>query len=139
MPIREYKCNECNLVAEEIILGIEEPQAIECKRCGAEAAKLDMPTSVALMRSSMDNSPIDNAIGKDAEKRWEAIHERQETRDKIRKETGSVGLTRISKDEYKPISEENTKLRTDLHQNLIDPPKLESGKETSKEWLDEAK
>jgi hypothetical protein len=76
-----------------------------------------MPSRVSLGRSTFSEAPLDVVIGKDAERKWESIHAQQEVRDKVRKETGSVGLTR-TKDGYVPISEETKQKRTELTEVL---------------------
>jgi hypothetical protein len=83
----------------------------------------------------MDNSPIDNVIGKDSDKRWEDIHNRQEKRDKTREETGSVGLSETSRGNFEPISESNKKTRDEVAKSMATVPKIEPGKKATKSWL----
>lgn len=119
MAIREYKCNECSLITEKIILSDKEiKESISCPRCQADATFLAMPTSVSLGRSTFSEAPIDTIIGKDADRRWEDIHRRQETRDKVRKESGSVGLTMVGRNEFAPIPEKVKLARTELNDIL---------------------
>ena len=117
MAIREYKCNDCNLITEEIILGAK-PVAptIICPKCKGEAQFLAIPTGFSLGVSSFSEAPIDNIIGKDADRRWEDIYKRQEIRDKVRKETGSVGLSMVGRNEFAPLAEEVKIARTELNE-----------------------
>lgn len=82
MPLIEYKCSNCNLLVEKLLYEAA-PDFIKCERCSREAEKLQIPTSISLVRSEMDNSPIDNAIGREADKRWEDIHNRQDIRNPV--------------------------------------------------------
>ena len=113
------------------------PDTVPCERCDSEAKRI-FPTSISLMRSEMDNSPIDNAIGKDADKRWENIHNRQELRASVRQKTGKSGLTEVSKNNFVPISEDKVKTRTGIKELLADPPKMKSGSSETKKWLSNA-
>jgi hypothetical protein len=117
MAIREYKCS-CGVLTEKIIMGSNDiPEVIACSKCGLDAQFMSMPSSVALGRSTFSEAPLDVVIGKDADRKWDSIHTQQEVRDKVRKETGSVGLTR-TKDGYAPISEETKQKRTELNDVL---------------------
>ena len=119
MAIREYKCEVCNLITEKIIAASQEiKESIPCPRCKENAKFLEMPTSISLGRSTFSEAPIDTIIGKDADRRWEDIYKRQETRDKVRKESGSVGLSMVGRNEFAPISEEVKVTRTELNDIL---------------------
>jgi hypothetical protein len=83
----------------------------------------------------MDNAPIDNIIGKDADARWSDIHERQQIRNTARTQTGSAGLTEVGKNEFAPISEKSKETRTEVTASLKQAPKLDSGTDSSKSWL----
>lgn len=51
----------------------------------------------------MQHMTQDVAIGKDANTRWERIHEKRAIKDKIRKESGKTGLTWSDAEKtYKP-------------------------------------
>lgn len=124
MAIREYKC-ECGLVSELIIWSSAKiPDAIPCPRCTTAghppvlAQFQAIPSSFALARSSFSEAPLDVVIGHDADRRWKDIHTQQETRDRVRKETGSLGLSVNSKGDYTPISEESKAKRTELQEVL---------------------
>lgn len=118
MPIFEYNCS-CGLRHEHLVLPPHTaPTTHPCPRCRAEAVKQDYPSSVALARSGMDNPPVDNFIGKDAERRWADIHRRQETRDRVRQETGTQGLTMVGRNDFQPLSPTQKELRTSLNETI---------------------
>ncbi len=113
MAIREYKC-ACGVLTEKIIFDAKNiPSTIICPKCQGEATHLVMPTSISLGRSTFSEAPIDVIIGKDSDRRWEDINRRQELRDKVRKETGSMGLSMVGRDEFAPIGEETKAKRTE--------------------------
>lgn len=118
MPLFEYTCS-CGVRHEHLVLPPNQPPATHpCPRCKEPAQKRDFPTSIALARSGMDNAPLDNYIGKDAERRWEDIHQRQEVRNKVRKETGSAGLTMVGRNDFQPLSPDKRELRTSLNETI---------------------
>lgn len=118
MPIFEYKCS-CGLRHEHLVLPPNQPPATHtCPRCKEAATKLAFPTSVALARSGMDNPPVDNFIGRDSERRWEDIHQRQATRDRVRQESGQVGLTMVGRNDFQPLTPEKKELRTSLNETI---------------------
>ena len=113
MPIREYKCPDCGLLSEKVYLGTDYPKTAECPRCHATAEARNFPSSIALARSGMDNAPLDNLIGKDAESRWSGLSERQAQRDTIRVAEQVQGLTAVGAG-YKGISPDKKSLRTEV-------------------------
>lgn len=113
MAIREYKCS-CGVLTEKIIFDSKSiPPAITCPKCQGEAVHLVMPTSISLGRSTFSEAPIDVMIGKDSDRRWEDINKRQEIRDKVRKETGSQGLSMTGRGEFAPVTEDTKVKRTE--------------------------
>ena len=118
MPIREYKCPSCGLLDEHILNG-EPPATLPCKRCQAPADLKRMPSSIALSRSSMDNAPLDNFIGRDAEKKWDLLNSRQKARDGVRVSAQAQGLSAVGigptgPEAYKPIAPEQKAARTEV-------------------------
>ncbi len=97
--IYEFECHECGLILEHTCPMGEQPSYKKCPKCGVRCQQKIYAPYVAT--SGMSQAPLDVVIGKDAAKRWERIHERQEVRDKVRKESGKSGLTKVGKDEYK--------------------------------------
>lgn len=71
------------------------PNEIECPACGKTAKLGVRPGSFGIVHgnSTTKGASIDVAIGRDAERRWEKIHERKAIRDKFRKETGSQAIS----------------------------------------------
>lgn len=47
----------------------------------------------------MSNVTQDVAIGRDAEKRWDRIHEKKAKRDKVRRESGKTSLEYVGGDQ----------------------------------------
>lgn len=114
--VYEYQCTNteaCGAVTERVQrIAEERPESIECKFCGSPALfKLSVP---AVLTGNMTNQSFDVTVGKDAERRWTAIHERQAARDKVRRETGSAGLVGHGYNDFRPISDEQRKTRTDV-------------------------
>ncbi len=98
--IYEFQC-DCGVVVEHIQpIQDDLPKYKVCPKCGGHA--LQAVTAAYVATSGMSQAPLDVVIGRDAEKRWDTIHRRQEVRDKVRKESGKRGLTKVGKDEYKP-------------------------------------
>jgi len=97
--IYEFKCHNCDLVLEHLCPMGEQPSYKKCPKCGKHCEQV---YGSAVLTSGMSQAPLDVVIGRDAEKRWNRIHERQEVRDKVRRESGKAGLTKVGKDEYKP-------------------------------------
>jgi hypothetical protein len=89
------------------------PETLPCIKCAEPASrKVDWAElKVAVSRQGSDNAPVDIVVGRDAQARWDDIHRRQELRDKTRKETKSVGLTATGRNEFKPLSAGDRKLR----------------------------
>ena len=116
--VYEYLCTNsevCGAVTERTQrMSDERPESIHCKYCGSVANfKLSVP---AVMTGSMSNQSFDVAVGRDADRRWAAIHARQEKRNKIRRETGSAGLAATGYNDFQPISDQQRQVRT----NVID-------------------
>jgi hypothetical protein len=83
------------------------------------AQKRAFPSSVAFMRSGMDNPPTDNFIGKDSEVRWNAIHERKAQADKVRKASGVAGVSMTGPNTFAPVTETQNQLRTSLSEAVV--------------------
>ena len=117
MPLFEYKCPDCGLVEEHIVFSTKDNTPTKpCGRCKAASVKLAFPTSISLARSGMDNAPVDNFIGKDAETRWKDIRKRQELRDKVRSEAGAAGLSMVGRNDFVPLTETQKELRTSVNE-----------------------
>ena len=118
MPIREYRCATCDALTEQILnMSDEIPPKIKCKRCGSDA-QLRTHSTFAISREGSDNAPVDIAIGRDARARWDDIHARQEQRDKVRVDSGQVGIVATGRNEFAPVTEQQKLLRTEVHEAL---------------------
>jgi putative FmdB family regulatory protein len=108
----DYSCEKCDIV-KELVQSVDAvlPKTIKCPGCDGDMEFVQHP--VALGVSSMDTTPLDVAVGRDADARWERIHERQAVRDKVREESGITGLTATGTNEYVPLSIEKKFDRTD--------------------------
>ena len=101
-------------LTKEYKVGIPVEDTVPCK-CGRKMVK-KLTMNVAYGNSS--SAPIDVVIGRDAERRWSGINERQEQRNKIRRESGEFGLKATSVNEYKPI--EGGRLESvEIPQNMV--------------------
>jgi len=101
--IYKFKCESCSLQIEIVeTASTMKFDDRECPRCSG-ASKHVFEGAPAVATSGMSNSPLDVAVGKDAEKRWSDIYRKQEVRDKIRKETGEKALRINSKNEFAPL------------------------------------
>ena len=142
MPIREYKCPECQTLTEKLVMSKAEienpPKRWKCGRCGAFADLQMFPSSISLGLSTFSESPIDVQIGRDAEVRWRDIHDRQEARNKVRREAGDNGIVEVRKGEFKPMEEGRKAVLREVEQAMPTPKKMESGAEASKAWLPSA-
>jgi hypothetical protein len=113
MPRYDYKCTnqECGALTEKIFPANEEkPKTAPCQACDSPA-EFQFPAP-AVMTSGMTNSPIDVAVGREANARWERIHEQQDKRNKVRTDTGSVGLAAAGVESFKPLSQDQKQART---------------------------
>jgi putative FmdB family regulatory protein len=108
----DYSCEKCDIV-KELVQSVEAvlPKTIKCPSCDGEMEFVQ--PLVALGISSMDTTPLDVAVGRDADARWQRIHDRQAIRDKVRQESGITGLTATGENEYVPLSIEKKFSRTD--------------------------
>ncbi len=99
MPLYEYKCKKCEFEFEELILNKEGSLLIKCRRCGAEAERKMSSFSSVVQGSS--NESVDVKIGREADKRWELYHNRQEKR-RAGKELKEVKLSKKG-GQYRPV------------------------------------
>src|SRR5574337_1166419 len=99
MACYEYQCTACGVVTEHICPISERPDSVKCPRCGSPAEQVIL-SAPGVLTGGMSQAPLDVVIGRDAEKRWDRIHQRQEVRDKIRQDSGKSGLTATGRDTY---------------------------------------
>lgn len=92
MPRYDYQCQSC-ATYHEVICSINARQdQIECPRCHGVAEQVIL-TAPGVLTGNMSNQTQDVAIGKNANQKWEAIHEKKAMRDKARKESGVQSIT----------------------------------------------
>lgn len=119
MAIREYKCSSCGLMMEKLLPTSTTPQPhLPCSRCGAEAEYRSIPSSIGIATSNFSEQKIDIAIGRDAERRWADINERQQIRDAVRQKSGQVGLSMVGRNEFAPLSKEKVETRNEVMSSL---------------------
>lgn len=115
--IYEFLCTNdiCGAVTERIQrMTDERPDSIPCKYCSSPAHfKISAP---AVLTAGMSNQKFDVAVGRDSEKRWNSIRERQASRDKVRRDTNQVGIVATGYNEVQPISEAQKQVRTGVTQ-----------------------
>jgi putative FmdB family regulatory protein len=92
MPAYDYQCQECATYHEVVCSISNREDEIECPRCHGVAEQVIL-SAPGVMTGSMGHQTQDVAIGRDAEKRWDGIHERKAMRDKVRKESGVDAIT----------------------------------------------
>lgn len=100
MPAYDYRCETCGIV-NEFVQSIHKPlpESVSCPRCGCDSFHVFL-IAPGLMTSGMTHQSIDVTIGRDAEARWEKLNERKSVRDKIRRESGKMGITQVGRDQY---------------------------------------
>lgn len=81
MPLYEYGCKSCGYEFEELKNDRDDNQFTKCKKCKGNAER-KMSTFATVVEGS-SNESIDIKIGREAEKRWEMHHKRQDKRRKF--------------------------------------------------------
>lgn len=80
------------------------PDTFACPMCGV-TAKLKSSFAIVHGKNTSKGASIDIVIGRDADTRWNKIHDRKTARDRVRRKTGTQALTATGRDEYQPIKE----------------------------------
>ena len=109
----EYQCigDGCRAVIELIqVRSSDRKEEITCPHCRAAAEFKISPAAVS--RVGMTNQPFDVAVGRDSDTRWKILHERNAIRDKVRKDSGQVGLTATGVNSFQPISDQQRRRQT---------------------------
>lgn len=137
MAIREYVCPNCDLHFEKLIPTQETPASLmECPRCGHMAQFQEIPSSVGISTTNFSERTIDVAIGADAERRWEDIHQRQAQRDRVRQESQQVGISMTGRSEFTPLTPEDHQRRGEALDILAQQGhKLKTDNDTDKRLL----
>lgn len=79
MPIYDFRCGSCNKEFEEYLKSWREPNP-NCPDCNGTTEKL--VSRVSIDTTGMGERTLDCIVGADAERKWDAIHKRRETRRK---------------------------------------------------------
>ena len=133
MPIFEYKCVPCNVEFEEALTNSDEIKEFEsyypCPSCGGKATRAGVSITNFTFKGGvrgesgvhgqsgvhdLDYPVLDKAIGRSSAKRWDRINREQAERDKVRKETGAVAISKTVTKEANilaPASTESVKVR----------------------------
>ena len=82
MPLFEFECKNCSVGIFEKLVDADKKET-DCPNCGKLCLRVISSFSVGI-KSQYQN--IDRIIGADAERKWEIIHKRQETKEKLIKE-----------------------------------------------------
>ena len=115
MAIREYKCKNCGLMQEEIMpTSATPPPTIRCPKCEGTADFLAIPTRIGLLTENFSEQKTDITIGKDANRRWQDINDRQARRDKIRSDSGKMGVSLVSGGKFAPINDSEVANRQEV-------------------------
>jgi putative FmdB family regulatory protein len=105
MAAYDYRCesDSCGVV-QELVQSIHTPlpESLSCPRCGGLSFHVFL-VAPSLSSANLGHKTIDQAVGLDAEKRWDRIHERQAVRDKVRKESGEQALKATGLGRYEPL------------------------------------
>ena len=101
----KFKCNECGATQE-----VPMPMAsasFEDRPCQVPSCKgvcvHVVEGAPGVLTQNMSNQSFDVAVGKDAEKRWKRIRNRQAKRNKVRMESGEEAVRATSYDRFEPL------------------------------------
>ena len=131
MPKYVFECQECNLRFERV-LSMGADITHPCPECKEEAPRVvegftfgfkDSPGAVANSGVHKHDYPTaDQAVGKDAEKRWETIAAREAVKTEARKQGGTDALIRRTAPDhidYEPMSDVGRKAHVQLAQRAV--------------------
>lgn len=127
MPIYEFKCPSCSTVFEDRFRE-RDVKSHPCPECGTEAkrklsgfgfqfASGKIPGNTGV--DSLD-SDVDKVVGRDADKRWEAIKNRNAYKRQVQHDNGGIGKVPLAKNpitgEYVPVPQEELPRIQELHE-----------------------
>lgn len=102
MPLYEYKCGSCGLRFEELT-GRTGSETAPCKSCGQVAERQMSRFSSSVANGSTKES-VDMTIGRDANDRWQQIHDRRDKRISSRgEELKEIKVPQTSDGKYMPV------------------------------------
>ena len=128
MPIHEYECDDCGLRVEELFKSTP-PATLTCDDCGSVMRRLVSAANHSFAHTPTGPTPqntgvtgidhnFDRVIGRDAERRWKAIEERQAHKRSVLRDAHKGGVaagmehlvrTREGAGEYRVIGEDERK------------------------------
>ena len=100
MPLYEYKCEKCEYLFEEL-QGKDENPTIPCKKCGANANR-QMSSFAHTVAGGSSNDSIDMKIGREANNRWQKIHDNQSKR-RADKPIQTLDVPRTKDGKFMPV------------------------------------
>lgn len=129
MPTFEYKCDQCEIEFEELLIQTDDVKKYfkwhPCPGCGGKSTRLSISVTNFKFAGGvrgesgvhgnsgvhdLDYPTLDKAVGRSSEKKWTRINSDRIERQKIRKESGTNNLSKID-GKVAPASSEVLNLR----------------------------
>jgi putative FmdB family regulatory protein len=122
MPNYEYRCEDCEVEFEELLLHKEEIEKYKseypCPSCGNMARKIMSAVSFGFKQEvrglggvhgnsgvhDFDYPSLDKAVARSSEKRWAFNRQRQEAINKVRQETGTHAVSMDNNGNFVPTN-----------------------------------
>ncbi len=131
MPKYVFECQDCNIRFERA-LPMDTHLSHPCPNCQTEAPQVIEGFGFAFKEGQgatansgvhkQDYPTADQAVGRDAEKRWAAIHERDAVKAAARKQGGTEALIRHQGEtfiDYEPMSDTGRKEHFNLAKKAV--------------------
>lgn len=132
MPRYDFKCAECGLIFDKFVRD-REIRSYECLDCGSDADRSSIAavgfvfgngkTTGNTGVDSLDSS-IDKSVGRDSERRWEAIKDRQTTKRRVQRDHGGEGKVPLRRNpttgEYEAMKGSEVSRFQNLHSEYSD-------------------
>lgn len=99
MPLFEYECKKCGCVFEELVGRNSDKGQVPCKSCDGTAQKRVSRFSSKVLGGK---ETIDVSIGQEANRRWQAYHDRQSKR-RSGKELSDVSIPKGKDGKFMPV------------------------------------
>lgn len=100
MPLYEYECKSCGFEFEEL-LGKDGADKMPCRSCGKDALRR-VSRFASIVAKGSTNESADMSIGREADSRWQKIHDRRSKRIGDKK-LGSVSIPKSEDGRYMPV------------------------------------
>lgn len=99
MPNFNFRCEPCNLLFEKFCRDVN-TKSYPCPSCDLEASKTVSTFGFVFSTAQTEgwtgvdsvDSVIDKGVGRDADKRWEAIKDRESEKRKLKQQTPHIGV-----------------------------------------------